>query len=477
MKQTTKTLLGLLVLLVVAGAIGGAALWTGKDEQKKAEAKEKGEKLFDFDKAQAKELRLSKDGQLAVRLEKGEKGWKLTKPVEADGDDTAVDSLLGALSAVKQKKELEGEKDLKTYGLDRPRLEAVVKLADGKELGLQIGVDNSFDNTLYAKKAGDETVRVIDSWNKSSLEKSAFDLRDKRVAHLDEAAELKRIEVTGVKAPYTLEKDGTAWKVNGGAADASTAGQVASALKGLRATAVAAEKPASLKEYGLDKPMAAVKLTVAPGKDSKDTFTRGVLIGQAKSGAVTLKTYAKRDDSPVVYEVDKQILVDVDKAPFDLQNKELVHLDREAVRKLVFESSSSKVEVTRVKNPPPDGGVADEVFTVVAPQQGPAKKWKVSSALYAIGSLRASAFEGPVPSAKDLAKYGLDKPRTATALGEGDKVLARVRIGAEKDGKRYALADGFDKLVRVEKATVDDWPWAIADALETPPPAPVQASK
>ena len=46
MKQTTKTLLGLLVLLLVAGAIGGAALWTGKDEQKKAEAKEKGEKLL-----------------------------------------------------------------------------------------------------------------------------------------------------------------------------------------------------------------------------------------------------------------------------------------------------------------------------------------------------------------------------------------------------------------------------------------------
>ncbi|MGZ6125316.1 MAG: DUF4340 domain-containing protein, partial [Myxococcales bacterium] len=116
-------------------------------------------------------------------------------------------------------------------------------------------------------------------------------------------------------------------------------------------------------------------------------------------------------------------------------------------------------------------------FTVVAPQQGPAKKWKISSALYAIGALRAAAFEGPVPAARDLAKYGLDKPKAATVLGEGDKVLARVRIGAEKDGKRYALADGFDKLVRVEKATIDDWPWTLADALETTQPVPVQASK
>ncbi|HZR07042.1 MAG TPA: DUF4340 domain-containing protein [Myxococcales bacterium] len=473
MKQTTKTLVGLLVLLLVAGAVGGVALWTGKEEQKKADAKEKSEKLFDFDKAQVKELRLSKEGQLVARLVKADKGWRLVQPVEADGDDTAVDSLLGSLASLKQKKELEGEKDLKTYGLDRPKLEAVVKLGDGKEQGLQIGVDNSFDNTLYAKKVGDDTVRVIDSWQKSSLEKSPFDLRDKRVAHLDDSAEVTRVEIAGVKAPYTLAKDGAAWKVNGGAADGPVADGVVSAARRIRATAVAAEKPASLKDYGLDKPRVSVKLTVGAGKD---TYTRSVFIGQGKSGAVTLKTFAKRDDSPTVYEVDKQILADLEKEPFDLQNKELVHLDREAVRKVVFATPSSTVEVARVKNAAPDGGVGDEVFTVVAPQQGPAKKWKISSALYAIAALRASAFDGPVPAAKDLAKYGLDKPKIATVLGDADKVLARVRIGAEKDGKRYALADGFDKLVRVEKATVDDWPWTVGDALDTPP-TPVQASK
>jgi len=293
------------------------------------------------------------------------------------------------------------------------------------------------------------------------------------VAHLDDSAELKRIEVAGGKSPYVLEKDGTTWKVNGAAADAGAADRVASALKSLRATAVAAEKPSSLKEFGLDKPTATVKMAVTAGSD---TYTRVVRLGQAKSGAVTQKTYAKRDDSPTVYEVDKQILTDVEKQPFDLQNKELVKVDREAVRKAVFETPAGKVEIARAKTTPPDGGFADEVFTVVAPQQGAAKKWKVSSALYSIASLRAAAFEGPVPAAKDLPRYGLDKPKTVTLLGDGDKVLARVRVGSEKDGKRYALADGFEKLVRVEKSTVDDWPWTANDALDAPPPPP-QASK
>jgi hypothetical protein len=473
MKQTTKTLLGLVVLLLLAGAIGGAALWTGKDEQKKAEAKEKSEKLFDFDKSQVKELRLSKEGQLVARLEKGDKGWKLAEPVQADGDDTAVDSLLGTLSALKQKKELAEEKDLKAFGLDQPRLEVAVKLDGGKDVGLQVGIDNGFDGTLYVKKLGDATVRVIDAYQKASFEKTAFDLRDKKVARLDDSAEVKRIEATGVKWPYTLEKDGAVWKLGGAPADTAAADRVASAVKSLRATAVASEAAKSLKEFGLDKPRATIRLSVVAGKD---TYTRMVQIGQAKSGAST-KTFAKRDDSPVVYEVDKQILADVEKDAFDLQNKDLVHLDREAVRRVVFESPPGKVEIARVKNAPADGGVADEVFTVVAPQQGPAKKWKVSSALYAIASLRATAFEGPLPAANDLARYGLDKPRTVTLLGEGDKVLARVRIGAEKDGKRYALSDGFAKLVRVEKSTVDDWPWSVADALEAPAPATGQASK
>ena len=476
MKQTTKTLLGLLALIAIAGAIGGVALWAGKDEEKKAAAKEKAEKLFDFDKAQVKSLRLEKEGKLVAALQKDDKSWKITEPVQAEGDDTAVDSLLSSLSGLKQKKDLGEEKDLKAYGLDAPRLQLTARLADGKEQGLQAGVDNSFDSTLYVKKLGDPVVRIVDGWQKGSLDKSVFDLRNKKVAHLDDAAEVKRVEVTGVKTPYVLEKDGANWKLGGAPADSTAADRVVTSVKQLRATGIAAEKGEGLAQYGLDKPKATVKLSVASGKD---TFTRTVLFGQGKAGAVTVKTYAKRDDSPVIFEVDPQILKDLDKDPFELQDKQLVKANREDIRKLVFETPAGKVEVSRSKTTPPDGGIADEQYVVLG--HGPAKKWKISSATYSITSLRAAAFDGPAPKEKDLKKYGLDQPRIASLYGEGDKLLARVRIGAEKDGKRYVVVDGVDKLARVEKGTVDDWPWTLADALEPPPAskpdAGVQASK
>ena len=404
MKQTTKTLIGLLALVTVAGAIVGAALWAGKDEQKKAEQKEKSEKLFDFDKAKVKTLRLEKDGKLVAALSK-DGAWKITEPLQAEGDEQAVNNLLDQLGTLKQRKDLGEEKDAKSYGLERPALALTVKLEDGKEQGLQVGVDNTFDNSLYVRKLGDSTIRVVDGWHKSSYDKSLFDLREKKVAHLDEAAEVRRIEVSGVKTPYALEKEGGKWKYAGAEADSAAADRIQSSIKQIRATAIAAE--------------------------SSTPSTNTVRI-----------------------------------------------------RRIVFEGPAGKIEVTRSKETLPDGGVAEESFAVVAPEKGAAKKWKISSALYSVVGLRAAAFEGPAP--KDLAKYGLDKPRSVTLLGEKDKVLARVRVGAEKEGKRYALADGVNKLARIEKSTVDDLPWTLSDALETPPAAlslpdggtaPAQAAK
>src|SRR5207253_8430261 len=321
-------------------------------------------------------------------------GWKLDQPIKAEADDSAVDSLLSSLSSLKQKKDLADEKDLKAYGLDAPRLAVMVKLDDGKEQGLLLGVDNSFDNTLYVKKSGDATVRIVDGYNKNTFDKSLLDLRNKKVAHLDDSAEVKRVEVSGVKNPYVLEKDGANWKVGSAPADSAAADRVVSAVKQLRGTSVSTENGS------IDKPKVTVKLSVTAGKD---TFTRTVLIAQKDA-----KTYARRDDSPVVWEVEASVLKDLEKEPFDLQDKTLVHAERDQIRKFVFESPSGRLEVTRTKLTPPDGGFPDEKYEVVG--HGPAKKWKMSSASYSMTSLRAAAFDGPVP--KDLKKYGFDKTAT-----------------------------------------------------------------
>jgi hypothetical protein len=486
MKQTTKSLVTTLGVLVAAAAIGGAALWVTRDTQKKAEQKDKSAKLFDgLDKAKVRQVKLVNGGKLVALVTRADATapWKIAEPVAAEADGSTVDALVNGVADFKQKSDL-GEADPAQYGLDRPVIAVSVKTEDGKESAVEIGETNPFDSSIYLRKSGERTVRLADGFSKAPFEKQLLDLRDKRVLRLEDGAEVRRVEVAGTSPAYTLEKDGSSWKMAApqkDAADTATADRVATALKSLRATAIAAESAegAALKQYGLSPAKITVQVTVAAGKDSS---RRTLRLGQPapQKGSAAVKTYAKRDDAPTVFEVDQQIVKDLNKDLFDLQDKALVRANREDVRKIVLEQPGSpKVVVERKKEQPKDGGFADETFSVLEPKQGPAKKWKVSSALYSITGLRASAFAAkPDPKA-------FDQARTFTLLGEGDKVLGKVRIGGlNKDGtRRYVSSDTQTRVAEVEKGTVDELPKSLDDLLEPPPSqtpdagAPSQAAK
>jgi uncharacterized protein DUF4340 len=474
MKQTTKSLVTTLVVLAVAAGIGGAALWVTRDTEKKAEQKEKSARLFEgLDKAKVRQLKLVRDGKLvavATRAD-GAASWKIAEPITGDADASAVDAVVSGVADFKQKSEL-GEADPKQYGLDHPGTVVSAKTEDGKEHSLEVGETNPFDSSIYVRKSGEKTVRIADGYAKAPFEKQLLDLRDRGVLHVSAEAEVRRIEVAGTAPGYTLEKDGASWKMLAPGtepADSTTADRLASTLKSLRATGFAAENAdgAALKQYGLSSAKITVRLTVASA-GGKDTYRRTLLLAQPgpQKGSVAVKTYAKRDDAGTVFEVDPQILKDLQKDVFELQDKALVHANREDVRKIVLEQpGSARIVVERKKEQPKDGGFADESFTVLEPKQGPAKKWKLSSALYSITGLRAAAF-GAKPDSK-----AFDQARTITLLGDGDKVLAKVRVGAlTKDGKRrYTSSDGQPRPAEVEKATVDDLPKSLDDVLEPPP--------
>jgi hypothetical protein len=462
MKQTTKTLLGAGVLVVVALVVAFAAAWAGRDEERKVEAQATHDKLFDFDKNHVLVVDLVRPGTLVqVARQTPTSPWRLTQPAQAPGDEARINALLDAFTTVKSKRDLGDDHDYKRYGLEHSRIIAKVVFDDGKEQGLEFGVENSFDHGIYVKKLGEELVRVLDTWQKNPFDKTPYDLRNKKVAELRDSAEVRKLDVTGNQSPYVLEKDGAAWKVDGVPADAETAERLATTLKNLRLTSVPAEdfSLAMPGEFQLDPPKLTVKLTAL---DGNETVTRTIRFSPTRPGLGQGQTiaYAKRDDEKAVYELENLVVNDLDKSPAELADRQLVHASGEAVAKLMFDGPSGKVEISRTKK-----AGADE-FAVVSPQPGPAKKVKLAGALYALTNLRATSFEGAAP--KNLAAYGLDKPMTATLLGEGDKVLARLRVGAvNKAGKqRYVLVDGVDKLALVEKATVEDLPWTAAAALE-----------
>lgn len=492
MKQTTRSLVGALAVLGAAAAVGLGALWVSRDETSKAAAKDQSAKLFTLDKDKARELRVEKEGAVVAELKRASSAapWTFTLPQAAAGaeaDEPAVTELIDKLGALRQKSEVEGM-DPSAAGLADEKSGLRITLAEegAKTSVLSIGADNSFDQTTYVKKGGDKTIRVIAGYEKAALDKNLFDLRDKRLARLDGAAEVRRIEVQGTPVPYAAEKDGTGWKLisPAGKADAQAIDRVVGALRSLRATAVAAEKAdaAQLKSDGLQPAKIEVKLTAAaPG--AKDVTVHTVLLGQPRPprGSAAVKTTAKRGGSPAVFLVDGQIVKDLSLSAFDLQDKSVAPFDREQVQRIDFAAPGAPVlSIARKKQAAGSAAAADETFEVTSPQKGPAKKWKTAGALTSLSGLRAAAFGGAVPKdAAGLARLGLAKPRTVTVFGDGGKELARVVIGAEtgKDKKRrWVYASGSTRVVEVEKGPLDDLPWTAADVLEPPPAAPPPAA-
>jgi hypothetical protein len=480
MKQTTRTLVTALAFLGAAGAVGLGALWVNKDEAKKAEVNEKSSKLFGIDKAKARGLRLLKAGELVAEVKRADANapWTIAQPLQlasTEADEATVSGMIDKLDSIRQKGEVSGM-DAKAAGLDgdKPRWTVTLTEEGGRQSTLLIGEDNGFDATTYVKKGGEAAIRAVASSEKAPFEKSLFDLRDKLVAHIDGTADVRRIEVTGTKAPYTLVKDGAGWTLaGGGKADAAAAEGVVRAVRNLRATSVAAESAegAKLRGLGLSPPKVAAKLTVAaPG--GKDTSTRTVLLGQpAKAkGSVAVKTTARREGSPAVFEVDGQILKDLDKTAFELQDKTVLSIDREQVRRIeIAAPGAPALSIARRKDAPPDGGIAEETFELLAPQKGPAKKWKVSNLLYSLAGLRAASAGEPTPrDAKAKARLGLDKPRIVALFGDGDKLLARLLVGRSVGTRVWVQVEGAPRAVEVDKGPLDELPATAGDVVEPP---------
>ena len=512
MKQTTKTLLSMGAFALLALAVAFAAAWVGRDEEQKAEKKEKSEKLFDLDKTKARSIALSKAGKLIANIKRDDEKspWKILEPVKTDADEATVNAMFEKLSTLKQKSEVEGM-DLKLAGVadnedwqktgieDSARISIRFSEEAKKMEGLLIGEENPFDHTVYVRRAGisDKTVRTIAKADETPFDKGLFDLRDKRVVHIDDSASISKLEVAPEAAAlhsgaansaggfaYEIARDGTSWKLAKpveALGDSATIDRLITSIKGLRATQVAAETSAAaaLAQYGLAFPKVTVSLTVVPA-GGKDSFVRKLLIGQPapSAGSVAVHTYAKRDDSGTIYEIDSQLLRDLSKELFDLRDKTVLKFDREAVRRIEFsEKGKETISIARHKDAPADGGIADETFELLAPKQGPAKKAKLSGNLYALANIKAAAFTDE-PFLHERAM--LPAERTIVLYGENDVELARLAIfgetaaGTDKKKQRrqvQVLAPGNPRFLEIDSAALNDFPRAVADVLDAPPPA------
>jgi len=462
-----QRLLALLGGVVALAAALGLYSWYGiyQADQAKQKTQDAQDTLFTFKKEQVQKLAITSNGQ-TVEGSRQDQDWTIERPIKTAADKFTFDSIADKLAGLKQKRDIGNQSNLVQFGLSPPRVKVVATIDDGKTAELDLGSDNSYDATLYAKRGDDSRVSILEPAIKTTLDKGLFDLRDKRILVFSDG-DLRHIDVGMPEVAYGLDRvsDGH-WMVTAPTAmvaDSQRCQQIMTSLEHLRATRFAADEAtqADLTRYGLDKPTGTVQLVLDKNVQRTLTFS-------AQKEGSTDHVYVKVADQPFIAEVSASSLKDLAATLADLRDKTILSFDQDQVTGFRFQAGTQSFEVQR--QAAIDAGAESWTLTGV-PDGGraPAKKWKLASLSSSLHDLKGTSLVTEKADAQSLLNAGLANPsKIVTVVGKGDQVLAKLLIGKTENNKVNVKLEASSKIFQVDSFKLNNVPNSPADLSDTP---------
>jgi len=255
---------------------------------------------IDRDKADRLEIQTA---DRTVKMAKQGSDWKISAPMDARADFSAIEGILGRLNSTPMKAIVTPDADaaaLKDYGLDKPDITVHVG-AGSSEAGLAIG-KAAAEGTVYAKDLSRPMVFTVEKALVDDLKKSPDDLR---VKDLFDARSFNttRLDVTYKGQTLAFQKDKDAWKQVAPASKAVDPGKMdalLTALTNVRATSFADAKTAT----GLE----SAELTVT------DKYEDGQKQEKVSFGRKGTDVFARREGDASAAKLDAGQLDAIEKA-------------------------------------------------------------------------------------------------------------------------------------------------------------------
>ncbi len=190
---------GLLIALAVLIVLIGGVYWSNR-AKKAEEGKPNPEappQILSIPEDQIQRVEIQRTGGEATVLQKNSSGkWEMVTAPKWPVDQEAMTGMLSTLSSLTSDRLVEEKAtDLAQFGLATPGVEVTAGLKDGKSRKLLIGDDSPAGGGAFVKLDGDARVFTIAGYNKTSLNKTPRDLRDKRLMTFD-SEKLTRVELT-----------------------------------------------------------------------------------------------------------------------------------------------------------------------------------------------------------------------------------------------------------------------------------------
>jgi hypothetical protein len=310
----------LTVAMIVLAALVGTLYWSEHrkpaDDTAKASA-DAPPLILKLDEASITKLELKKKDAAAIVLDRNSSGnWQITQPKPYGADQSTVTSALSTLSSLNSERLLEDHaSDLKEYGLDQPSFEVDISEKDNKTQKLELGESTPTGSAVYAMLAGDPRVFTLATYNKTAIDKSLNDLRDKRLLAID-PDKISRIELVQKNQEIEFGRNKDDWQIlkpKPLRADSVQVSELARKLTDARMDLGASDADAknAASSYAHGAPVATAKLTDQAGtqelrvRKDKDTY------------------YAKSSLVDGAYKVDADLGKALDKGLDDFRNKKL----------------------------------------------------------------------------------------------------------------------------------------------------------
>ena len=436
---------GLLIATVLLALLAGGVWWSNK--QKAAEdAKPKTDpsaspKILAIPDDQISQLSLKrKDADPTLLKKNASDKWEMVQPKPLRVDSDSVSGITSTLSNLTGDQVVEEKPtNLAQFGLNAPSFELTITKKDGKTQKLLIGDDTPAGGDVYVKIGDDPRVLTMSSSNKTSLDKTPQDLRDKRLLTFD-SDKLTRVELTAKKQATEFGKNNqNEWQIL--------------KPKPLRADGFQVEE--------LIRKLRDAKMDTAPSdedqKKAASAFASGTPVATAKvtdsSGTQTIDVRKNKDDyyakSSVVdgaCKVPNDLGTGLDKGVDDFRNKKLFDFGF---------SDPSKIEVRR------DGAAVTYTKSGEKWFSGP-KQIDSSSLQNFIDKLRDL-------SAAKFVETGFGTPNMeVTVTAKEGKLVDKVQIS--KQGNDYfAKRENEPAIYQLDQKAGDDLMKAASDVKEAAP--------
>ncbi len=431
-----RTTIGLLVLLVVAGA-SAYFLLRGQTATDLAptDVLERGEggPIFvaaDFPKGDLESITIEKAGQTIAIHREGE-NWRQTSPIEFPLNSWSASPLLDDALELKYTERMrpKGEKDagdgltLEGAGLNPPAAVITYQFAGPAKLQQVIKLGRkSISGKAYLQRGNDPRIYVVnDTLHRIVLDQQVNEWR-KRSLEGPKEGNLKRLELRKGISGVTLVKSDGQWTLdapNAGRADVETVRELMKAIDSIYVDKFVAESPKSLAPYGLDYPKLRMTVTFADDK------TRVFSIGGTTDLSSDAKHYATWDsgaaDSAVVFTISKTEADKFDKTVDQLRDARITPVDKVAVTAMTITQGRSAIKLEKgadgwqfARDSQPFAGDPDSIDKLVA----------------AVTSAKAKSY---VPNVEVKIPHELEV--TLTATGRAEPEVLRI-FAADKQSKR-----------------------------------------